>query len=259
MIALIAAFLLAPASVAAGNMAASDPCAPYAVPTKGVLPRPPGAEIYKRVGNAYVTASSYSDEGEIAVELKSPGAEAYIERGTFRTRFQRPRKFLFDFHKNGAGEAFVIWSPDVRFNIWWSATGVLEKHREGEGAHAFGVAAAPTMTAVLAIAAMLFWDSRLEGPVRSMKEPSLVGYEAIDGQCHYKISARVRLNHWSDADRLTTLSVGVKDYLVRKIVEETPSNAARGQVEKTTVRLNPSVNLTIAPRDFQFVPEDADQ
>ena len=122
MIALIAASFLASAS--AGKTTASDPCAPYAAPTKGVLPRPPGAEIYKRVGNAYVTASSYADEGELAVELKPPGAEAYVERGTFRTRFERPRKFFFEFHKKGVGESFVIWSPGVRFNTWWSTTGV---------------------------------------------------------------------------------------------------------------------------------------
>ncbi len=253
-ISLIAAALLASLTGATGPEKSPDACASFVAPAKGILPRPPGAEIYKRVGNAYVTASTYSDEGTVTVELKPPGAAMIVERAAFRTRYSRPKRFLFEFRREGADESFVVWSPEARFNTWWSATGVHEEYREGEGAHAFGVSAAPTMNAVLVIAPMLFWDSGLEGPVRSMREPSLLGHEVIDGQCHYRIGARIRLNHWGDADRMTTLWVGTKDFLVRKIVEDTPSNAAGGQIERTTITMKPLVGAAIPASKFAFSP-----
>lgn len=237
----------------------NDNCAAYRTTSApGILPRPASAEILKRMGNAYATAKSYRDEGEVIVEKRPPGAALYQEHAKFRTRFSSPKHFLFDQTKIGGGnERYVIWSDGERFSTWWSATGVHEKYERGKGLQAFSVSAFPTMGAVMQIAPLLFATSDLVGPVRSMTDAELLGVEATGDRCLYKLSARIRLNHWAEADRETVVWIDASDFLIRKIVEETPSNAAVGQVDRTTTILTPAVGKPAPAAEFLFSPPGA--
>ncbi|MEZ5595796.1 MAG: DUF2092 domain-containing protein [Pseudomonadales bacterium] len=234
----------------------NDNCDVYrTTPKQGILPQSASAEILKRMRNAYATAKSYQDEGEVMVEKRPPGAELYLERATFRTNFSSPKNYLFDQTKSGSGnERYVIWSDGERFSTWWSATGVHEKYERGKGIQAFSVSAFPTMGAVMQIAPLLFATSDLVGPVRSMTNAELLGVDASGDRCLYKLSARIRLNHWAEADRETVVWIDASDFLVRKIVEETPSNAANGQVDRTTTTLTPAMGKPIPAADFLFSP-----
>lgn len=239
-LALVAMMLLA----AGGRTAAAEPAAVAAAP------------LLERVRATYAALNTYSDAGEVTTEEQPIGSPVIVERYAFRTRYAKaPRRFLFESTKGAAvdGERFVVWSPGEVFNSWWSATGVHEAYRPGEGANAFAVGALPTAGALLVVPPLLFDGAGLEGPLTAITNLRYLRREQIAGHTLHVINGSARLNHWSDAVRPTTLWIDAGSLMIRKVVEDTPSGAG-GALQRVTTVLEPRANPPLASSTFSFSP-----
>jgi hypothetical protein len=61
----------------------------------------------------------------------------------------------------------------------------------------------PTQGAALLIPPLLFQAAGLKGPLVDLQAPRYLGIEEIGGRRQYKLTADVRLNHWSEVTRPT--------------------------------------------------------
>lgn len=228
---------------------------PELLAKSGISNASPGNEILQRMKAAYASLKSYADDGEVRLEMRPPGAQLVTQHGQFTTRFVAPKQYYFKQIKTTASdETYALWSDGEVFSTYWSATDVLEKYAKGKGTQAFSVSAYPTMGAVMVIAPMIFHAADLQGPARAMKEAHLLGSQVSGGRCLFQLSSRVPLNHWSGADRETVIWIDADDFLVRKIVEHTPSNASRDELNRTTTELRPKLDYAAKPGDFEFSP-----
>lgn len=205
---------------------------------------------------AYAGLSAYADSGTVLVEEQPLGAPMIVERHSFETRYAAPRRFYLDFRKGeGAGdERFVIWCEGETFSSWWSATQATEHYRRGEGANAFAVGTLPTSGAALLIPPLLFQQAKLQGPLIDMSAPGYAGSEMLAGRLHHKLTAMVRLNHWSDAARPTTVWLDTETLLVRKVLEETPTGMGSGVVQRVTTTFEPRADPALDDAGFRFTP-----
>lgn len=215
--------------------------------------QPSAEQILERTREIYASLSSYSDEGRTVVEEKPIGATVIREEYTFVTRFSAPKRFYFESRKASSGERFVVWSPRDTFNSWWSATGVHESYAAGEGVNAFAAASLPTAGSALLIPALLFASAGLQSPLLTMEHPKYAGTETIDGRSMHKITAPVRLNHWSDTVRVTTVWIDSQSGLIHRVFEDTPSGMG-GAVQRTTTTLTPRAGVPLEDAQFRFAP-----
>ncbi len=212
---------------------------------------PPDAErLLEEVRSKYAALDSYADTGTVTIEEKPVGATMIREQLTFVTRFAAPKQFYFDAKKSG-GERFVIWCPGDSFNSWWSATQVHESYAPGEGSNAFAMGALPTSSAALLIAPLLFQSAGLQGPLVTMEAPRHLGFEVLNGRRMHKIQGSVRVNHWNENVRSTTLWIDAESLLVRRIFEDTPSGMGSA-IQRTTTTFEPQSAPTLTPNAFRF-------
>lgn len=227
-----------------------------AVSARAASDSPQPDELLAQTRAAYAALNTYADSGVVVVEYKPPGAPALIERHAFTTRFRAPRQFYFDFRKDSSagGERFVIWCPGDDFNSWWSTTGVHETYPKGEGATAFAVGALPTAGSVLLIPPLLFQPAKLQGPVIDMTGSRYVGVEDVVGRRSHKLTADVRLNHWSETTRPTTVWIDAETLLIHKVLEDAPSGVGAGTLDRVTTTFDPKPNPKLDDAQFCFAP-----
>lgn len=222
-------------------------------PVAGCVKKAPtAAEVVAKMKAAYAGLKSYSDSGSVLTEDKPIGSTMITEKHSFTTRFAAPKKFRFDFRKQG-GERFVVWSPGETFNSWWSATGVAEAYAQGQGVNAFAMAELPTVGSALMIPALLFQAAQLEGPLVGLEGVKLAGSEQVGGRATYKLTATVKLNHWGGQSRPTTVWVDAETFMVRKVVEDTPTGMG-GATSRMTTTIDPKPNAATTAADFTFKP-----
>jgi hypothetical protein len=244
--------------------AAGDSCAGQGIAADGcVRPEPPSAvsapsaeRLLAQMRATYAALRAYADSGTVVVEEQPLGAPMIVERHSFVTRYAAPRQFYFDFSKDRdtSDERFVIWCEGETFSSWWSATQTAERYRQGEGANAFAVSVLPTSGAALLIPPLLFQQAKLQGPLIDMSTPGYAGSEMLAGRLHHKLTAMVRLNHWSDATRPTTVWLDAETLLIRKVLEETPTGMGSGVVQRVTTTLEPRADLELDDVRFRFTP-----
>jgi len=217
---------------------------------------PAPEEILASMRAAYAKLESYHDTGSILIEEKSIGAPLTSERHTFTTRFSAPRRFYFDYRKDPTftDERYVIWCATETFSTWWSATQTVERYAQGEGQNAFAIAEYPTNGAALLVAPLLFQGAGLHGPLADFDAPVFVGTETISERTHYVLSADLRVNHWSDATRTTTIWIDGETYLVRRIHQDTPSGMGRDVIQRMTATFEPATEFLQGEDTFSFSP-----
>lgn len=213
-------------------------------------------EILAGMRAAYAQLETYHDTGSILIEEKSIGAPLTSERHTFTTRFAAPKRFYFDYRKDPTftDERYVIWCAADTFSTWWSATQTVERFAQGDGQNAFAIAEYPTSGAALLVPPLLFQSADLHGPLADFDAPVSAGTETISERTHYVLSADLRVNHWSDATRTTTIWIDAETYLVRRIVQDTPSGMSRDVIQRMTVTLEPATDLSYGEEAFSFSP-----
>lgn len=217
---------------------------------------PTADELLTSVRATYAKLTAYEDSGTIETQDLSIGSTMIVERHTFTTRFAPPRRFYFEFKKTPEpdGERFVIWNTGTAFNSWWSATQVAETYAPGEGANAFGISELPTLGTALLIPPLFFQGSGLQGPLTKFEAPARKASEKLNGRMHYVLTANVRLNHWNESTRPTTIWLDAETLLISKIIEDTPTGMGGGVVQRTTTTFVPKANGKIAETQFKFSP-----
>jgi outer membrane lipoprotein-sorting protein len=217
------------------------------------LAQEPSAEqVLERTRSAYAVLESYSDQGTIVNEDKNVGAPMTVERYRFETRFAAPKRFYFDFAK--PDERYVIWCAGESFATWWSATQTAESFSPGEGQNAFAVGEFPTSGTALLIPPLLFQQAGLHGPLADLSMPVSIGMETAEGRALHVLSANVRMNHWSDTTRATKVWIDAQTYLVRKVVQDTPSGMGSDVIQRTTATFEPVANPSLGDESFEFAP-----
>ena len=218
-------------------------------------------ELLQQSRAKYAALKTYADTGVIVTESKIGTAPAIRERHTFNTYYRAPRQFFFDFREDAAAGAdrLVIWMDGAELNTWWLTTGAHQVFPKGQGAIGFAVATLPTKGSAVQIAPLLFSGAGLHGPLADLKNARLSGSEQIDGRKHYRISGQVGLAYGTGtvtSTRPTTIWIDAETLLVRKVLEETQSNALPNVIDQVTTTFSPVADPELKASAFQFsVPE----
>jgi len=220
--------------------------------------------ILERSRATYAALRSYADTGVIVTELLNIGTTGppLTERHTFTTYYRAPRQFFFEFKKDPkvSDERFVVWVNVADFNTWWSATKVHDTYPKGTGATAFALAAFPTQSSVLQIAPLLFAQAGLHGSIVDLQVSRAGEVEEIGGHRCYQLVGQVGLAYSTGTVtgvRPTTVWIDAETLLVRKVLEDTPSGAGSGAVDRITTIFEPQANPKIDDTRFSFsAPSD---
>jgi outer membrane lipoprotein-sorting protein len=213
------------------------------------------AAILEESRAAYAALASYADRGEVRIETGSAGVPVWEEKHRFTTAFRTPRNFQFDFHKAN-GERLVVWCDGGDFQSWWSATHVHETYPKGKGHQAFAMSSYPTRGASLQLSPLLFSQAGLQGPLTALAEPRLEGAETLGGRRVLKLVGDVGLGYAKTGAvtsvRKTTVWIDAETHLVRQVLEDTPTNAAAGTVDRITTSFEPKANPPLDDGAFRF-------
>ncbi len=223
-------------------------------------PAPSADDVINKMRAAYAALASYSDKGTITTEDQPVGATMTTERSTFVTRFKRPKQFYFEFTKDPkvGNERYIIWCPGDIFSTWWSSSQATAAYAQGEGQNAFAVAEFPTAGSALLVPPLLFGANNLHGPLVDLAAATLTGTDSINGRTAHVLSAKVKVNHWSDTTRATTIWVDTQTYLVTKIVEDTPTGLGSA-VERVIATFEPVTSPRLDAAEFSFAPPKSPQ
>jgi outer membrane lipoprotein-sorting protein len=209
-------------------------------------------DFLQRSRATYGELRSYADTGVVIEEY---GADSK-DRHTFGTYFNRtPRRFSFDFRKEG-GDRYVIWGDPDAFHTWWKTTGVQEDYPNPNNVTAFTTADAHSYGSGLKIPALLYSKASLQGTFANFSDVVVDGTEDVSGhRCHrllgttrdvYAATGREvgvrKLTVWIDAESL----------LIRKTVEQ--SKALPGQISRRTTTYEPQANPVLDEGRFRFSP-----
>lgn len=217
---------------------------------------PTAEQILEHMHQAYANLQAYSDTGTVTTEDKNIGAPATTEHHSFITRFKAPKQFFFAYTKDPKAydERFVIWCGGETFSTWWTASQSTDNYPQGQGSNAFAVGELPTSGAILFIPPLLFAAADLQGPLALIKEATLSGTETIAGHKTYVLTTQLQENHWSQNTRTTKLWVDADSYLVRKIMQDTPTGQGSGVIQRVTASFEPTTTATFAADAFTFKP-----
>jgi outer membrane lipoprotein-sorting protein len=209
-------------------------------------------DILQRSRAVYGELRSYADTGVVLEEYGSGSKD----RHTFATYFNRaPRRFFFDFRKDG-GDRYVVWGDRDAFHTWWKSTGVQDDYPNPNNVAAFSTADAHTYGSGLKIPALLYSKAPLQGTFANYTDAVVDGTEDVNGRrCHRllgttrdvytatgrEVSVR-KLTVWIDAESL----------LIRKTLEQ--SKALPGQISRRTTTYDPQANPTLDESRFRFSP-----
>lgn len=214
-------------------------------------------QVLKQSRDTYVALTSYADTGSVTTRYHSGRAPESVETYTFRTAYQTPRQFLFDFKKgmDAGAERFVIWSEGQDFNSWWSATQVHEDYPQGQGANAFALSAYPTQESSVMIPALLFSKAGLQGPLSSFTLLKGAGTEKLGEHLCYRLIGQEAMAYKTGTvagGRAVTLWIDAETLLMRKIFEDTPDGDGGDILNTVTTSFEPVANPAIDPTRFHF-------
>lgn len=215
-----------------------------------------GEEIWKKTVAAYPALKSYSDTGTVTMEM--PGL---TEKHSFKSRFQGPRSYFFDFLKEGGVDRFVIWSDAQAFHTWWMTTQLEEEYPKGTGVNAFSQASYLTKGSAMVLSPLLFAGSGLQGTFSNYSDIQLDGTEKIGANECYRIVGIARDIYTATQRevniRQVTVWVDVKTNMIRKVVEDSPKGTPPAMAGQWTTTFEPQVNPNLTASQFQFEPPSA--
>ena len=201
----------------------------------------------------YAALGTYSDSGSVVTESRLAGTPTVVERFTFRTSFKRPRQYLFEFAANAASGAdrVALWCETAEgdFHSWWKATGVHDVHGNRTGINAFLTTAAPTKGTSLYLVSILLPQTALLASLGAFA-PTVATRDTIGGRPHIKLSGEMK-GHFGSG-RPMAVWVDAESHLIRRIVEDTPSESPAGSVDRITTTFAPRANPTLGPAAFQY-------
>jgi hypothetical protein len=212
-------------------------------------------DILARSREMYGALRSYADSGSVEVEYGATSAD----RHTFTTLFNRaPRRFLFEFRKQG-GDRYVIWGDPDAFHNWWKTTGVRSDYPNPSNTGVFTGAGAVTAESAGAIPPLLYAKGALPSILDHFDDASSTGFEEIDGRRCARISGTAKDVYGATGKavnvRKVTVWIDAQSLLIRRILEE--RQALPGTRNRTTITFRPVANPTIDEARFRFSPPAA--
>lgn len=209
-------------------------------------------DVWQRSRAAYAALRTYADAGTVLYEF---GASSQ-ERDGFTTAFSRePRRFLFDFKKQG-GDRYVIWGDSDAFHTWWKATGVTQDYPNPNNAGALTLAGATTVGVASKIPMLLYAKAQLPGDFSNIKDVSVGAAETVDGrQCQRIVGTAYDVygaTGRSVNERKMTVWFDAESMLIRKVLEEW--KPLPGQVNRRTTTFQPVANPSLDESRFRFAP-----
>ncbi len=199
---------------------------------------------------AYAALSSYSDTGTIRVEYQLPGAPRTVDTVTFETAYAKPKRFLLSSTATGPdGERFAVWSAGDYFETWWSASGVHQKFPPGQGVSALVVGSLPTRGASVNIPSLLFSQAEIHSSIMDLAVTK-VGRETINGVVTDTVSG-VTQGHFG-LGRPMTIWIDASTHLIVRMVEDTPTDAPAGSVDRIVTEIRPRANPVVPATRFAF-------
>ncbi|HEV3063192.1 MAG TPA: hypothetical protein VGY48_33410 [Vicinamibacterales bacterium] len=232
---------------------------PALVLTAGAMCIPPASvhvatvdDVVQRCEAVYAALASYADTGSVVEEYGVSSRDTH----KFTTYFSRaPRRFLFDFHKQG-GDRFVVWGDPGAFHTWWKTTGVQEDYPNPNNVAAFTLIGPHSYGAGLKAPVLLFANAALQGDFTNFADAAMDGTETIDGRVCYRIAGTARDIYQATLKevnvRKMTLWIDTQSLLIRKVVEQ--FNATPGQIHRVTTTYAPASNPALDEARFRFAP-----
>jgi outer membrane lipoprotein-sorting protein len=209
-------------------------------------------DVVQRSEAVYSALHSYADTGTVVEEYGVSSKDTH----KFATFFSRaPRRFLFDFHKQG-GDRFVVWGDPDAFHTWWKTTGVQEDYPNPNNAAAFSQIGPHSYGAGLKAPVLLFAKAALQGDFTNFADATSDGTDTIDGRPCYRIAGTARDIYQATLKevnvRKMTLWIDTQSLLIRKVVEQ--FKAPPGQIHRVTTTYAPAANPTLDDARFRFAP-----
>jgi len=242
-------------------------------------------DVLRRSAGAYAALGSYQDTGEVELTYHglvhaidriltwiTPGADRKPgDRRPFKTLFSRPDLFRFEFetqYDDAPSDRFVVWSDGRKIRSWWTLRpDVVDEFDSLDSAITgpTGVSGGSAYNVPTLLFGRGYEGSWLE---RQMREAQKIVEERIDGEPCYAVE-------WENPDKelrrmelpaemsgslptevasrmaRNTVWLSKKDFLIRRILEETEFESFR-MTTKSTYR--PSPNVEIARDRFEFSP-----
>ncbi|MEQ1735725.1 MAG: hypothetical protein ABL886_04915 [Rhodoglobus sp.] len=195
---------------------------------------PTAADILAKCAEAYASCRTYEDSGEVhSVIIRGPkSSERHTQRQRFRTAFERPDRFLFDYREMSIGPeeewpGGLACSSDGRLRFWCSYEASVPP---SDLDHALAALTGISCGTASFIPKLLGVGSA-RGPLPEASTSELLGEVSLEGLACY----RIRGKRW--ADRTVDLWIECATGLVRRAVSSEEFNAeSRRRMRETMVR-----------------------
>jgi outer membrane lipoprotein-sorting protein len=209
------------------------------------------ADILEHTRSAYAALASYSDTAATIHEYGPSSQEA----SSFTTFFNRaPRHFLFDYRK--PSDRIVVWGDPDAFHVWWKATGQVTEYPNPKNTGAIMLNDYPTTGTITKIPPLLYFKANMPGSIADFDPKRLAGMEDVGGSKCYRLEGSTSDTYGQTGKKVNvrslTLWIDSSTYLVRRIVEESPTRA--GMLNRTTTTITPQANPQISDDHFQYTP-----
>jgi len=158
--------------------------------------KPTAEEIVATMAQAYASARTYEDHGEVTEEFTTAGRNPFNSRKTFETAFVRGQKFRFEYRERGdPNRAYVIWSDFAHtYTKWYVHQGTDESKNLG-----FALATAEGVSSRTSHTVPRMLVPEVGGvALHSLSDLRLDGEEDIEHHACWKISAGEHTQIWID-------------------------------------------------------------
>jgi hypothetical protein len=166
----------------------------------------PARDTLMRMADVYAGVRTYVDRGVVTTTFISPD-QVRVSRLPFRTAFERPDRFRYEFNDETSGDRLVIWQEAPPARLFWSVRGAVETFTLPMAiAAATGISAGSALT----IPRLLMPDVIESWALTNLDDAAERGEELVDG-------VRCRRIDGHDTAGKLTLWIGAEDLLVRRV------------------------------------------
>ncbi len=210
-------------------------------------------DILQQMRAMYAGLRSYADTGSVLYEYGTGSKD----RHTFSTLITRtPRRFYFDFHKEG-GDRGVIWGDPDAFHTWWKTTGQVFDYPNPDNLGAFSTASYTTYGAATKVPLLWYSKAPLQGPFTNFTDGEVEGTELVGGhKCHRIVGITRDVYSATQREvnaRRLTVWIDVESLLIRKVFEK-PRTSLPGHIDGTTTTYEPQANPALDDSRLRFTP-----
>jgi hypothetical protein len=178
-------------------------------------------DILNKSESVYANLKIYTDSGKV-IQSFSEMAHPHKTAEFFKTAYANTGNFNFEYYNEGKSNSLYIINRSANIiKTWWGITNETKTQANMNLALA-GASGVSARTAYFIPGLLLTKDLKEKANIYHtlIKQPVLLGYEAIKGIDCYKIKG-------TDNRGETIIWIAKKDFLIRKVETETKINPAK--------------------------------